>query len=58
MSEKQSKKKKSSDREKIAKLAYYKWEKAGKPNSDGVEFWLAAEAEHTRAEVDLIEVID
>ena len=30
---------------KIAKLAYQKWEEAGRPLSDGVEFWLAAEKE-------------
>jgi hypothetical protein len=29
----------------IEELAYFKWEAAGRPLSDGVEFWLAAEAE-------------
>lgn len=29
----------------IAALAYKKWEEAGCPVSDGIEFWLAAEAE-------------
>lgn len=31
--------------EKIRELAYFKWEAAGSPCGDGVEFWLAAEAE-------------
>lgn len=31
--------------EKIRELAYTKWEAAGCPCGDGVEFWLAAEAE-------------
>ena len=31
--------------EKIRELAYIKWEAAGCPCGDGVEFWLAAEAE-------------
>ena len=31
--------------EKIREAAYYKWEAAGSPCSDGVEFWLQAEAE-------------
>ena len=31
--------------EKIRELAFIKWEAAGCPCSDGVEFWLAAEAE-------------
>jgi hypothetical protein len=29
----------------IRPLAYRKWEEAGCPGGDGVEFWLAAEAE-------------
>lgn len=29
----------------IHELAYQKWEAAGSPPSDGVEFWLQAEAE-------------
>lgn len=31
--------------EQIRKLAYRKWEEAGHPSGDGVEFWLAAERE-------------
>jgi hypothetical protein len=31
--------------ERIRELAYIKWEAAGCPCGDGVEFWLAAEAE-------------
>ena len=31
--------------EKTRELAYIKWEAAGCPCGDGVEFWLAAEAE-------------
>lgn len=31
--------------EEISKLAYEKWEAAGYPASDGIEFWLEAEAE-------------
>ena len=31
--------------EKIRELAFIKWEAAGCPCGDGVEFWLAAEAE-------------
>jgi hypothetical protein len=31
--------------ETIRELAYLKWEAAGWPSGDGVEFWLAAEAE-------------
>ena len=33
---------------KIRDAAYYKWEAAGCPCGDGVEFWLAAEVEQTR----------
>lgn len=29
----------------IRKLAYYKWQQAGSPEGDGVEFWLDAERE-------------
>jgi hypothetical protein len=36
------------DCEKIREAAYYKWEAAGSPCGDGVEFWLAAEVEQTR----------
>ena len=31
--------------EHLRELAYFKWQKAGCPDCDGVEFWLAAEAE-------------
>jgi DUF2934 family protein len=31
--------------EQIGSLAYKRWQQAGCPVSDGVEFWLAAEAE-------------
>ena len=31
--------------EKTRAAAYQKWEAAGSPSGDGVEFWLAAEAE-------------
>jgi hypothetical protein len=31
--------------EKIRERAYYKWEAAGCPCGDGVQFWLQAEAE-------------
>lgn len=31
--------------EKIRESAYYKWEAAGCPCSDGVEFWLQADSE-------------
>lgn len=31
----------------IREAAYYKWEAAGCPCSDGVDFWLQAEAEAT-----------
>lgn len=31
--------------EKIREAAYLKWETAGCPRGDGIEFWLAAEAE-------------
>jgi hypothetical protein len=31
----------------IRELAYKKWEEAGSPPSDGVQFWLEAEAELT-----------
>ena len=32
-------------REQVRERAYYKWEAAGCPCCDGVEFWLQAEAE-------------
>jgi hypothetical protein len=31
----------------IRNYAYQKWEEAGRPDGDGVEFWLAAEVELT-----------
>lgn len=31
--------------EHVRELAYFKWQQAGCPECDGVEFWLAAEAE-------------
>lgn len=31
--------------EKIRERAYYKWEQAGYPSGDGIDFWLEAEAE-------------
>ena len=37
----------SDSSEKIREAAYYKWEVAGCPCGDGVEFWLQAEAEQT-----------
>ncbi len=33
------------DRQAIEKLAYEKWEAAGRPEGDGVNFWLEAEKE-------------
>jgi hypothetical protein len=33
----------------VRPLAYRKWQEAGSPASDGVEFWLAAENEVRRA---------
>ena len=33
--------------QKVRELAYQIWEKAGYPCSDGVQFWLQAEAELT-----------
>jgi Protein of unknown function (DUF2934) len=39
----------SGDRsEEIRRLAYRKWQEAGCPSGDGVEFWLTAEAEILR----------
>lgn len=34
--------------EEIRPLAYQKWEEAGCPSGDGIEFWLAAEIEILR----------
>ncbi|MCE9606032.1 MAG: DUF2934 domain-containing protein [Planctomycetia bacterium] len=36
--------------EAIRLCAYRKWESAGKPSGDGVEFWLAAEHESATAQ--------
>ena len=35
-------------KESVNELAYRLWEEAGRPESDGVEFWLRAEAELTK----------
>lgn len=35
------------EQEEIRLLAYLKWERAGYPTNDGVEFWLEAEKELT-----------
>ena len=35
----------SSHEDQIRPLAYRKWQEAGSPVSDGVEFWIAAEIE-------------
>jgi hypothetical protein len=32
-------------REAVRRLAYWKWQRAGCPPGDGLEFWLAAERE-------------
>ena len=40
--------KSKSSEEKIRCLAYEKWEAAGRPACDGVEFWLQAEQECTQ----------
>src|SRR5207245_1046981 len=37
-----------SHEDKIRQLAYHKWQEAGCPSSDGMEFWLAAEEEDLR----------
>lgn len=34
-----------SEEQQLRELAYYKWEQAGRPAGDGVQFWLQAEAE-------------
>lgn len=44
MAEKEEKKEKSAE-DQLRESAYYKWEQAGRPSSDGQEFWLAAEKE-------------
>ena len=38
----------SSHEDEIRPLAYRKWEEAGRPAGDGVQFWLAAEKEILR----------
>ena len=35
--------------ERIRRLAYMKWEAAGRPDGDGMSFWLKAERELTQA---------
>jgi len=35
--------------EELRRLAYQKWQAAGKPSSDGMQFWLEAERELLRA---------
>ena len=35
--------------EKIRLCAYQKWERAGKPSGDGIQFWLEAEKELGKA---------
>lgn len=37
------------EEEKIRQLAYQKWEAAGKPDGDGLSYWLEAEQELSRA---------
>ena len=41
---------KAAAEEQIRILAYQKWEAAGKPESDGVRFWLEAEREFLQGE--------
>jgi hypothetical protein len=33
------------DQQAVREAAYYKWKRAGRPSSDGVNFWLEAERE-------------
>ena len=33
--------------ERIRLLAYLKWEAAGKPNGDGIRYWLEADAQYS-----------
>jgi hypothetical protein len=40
-----SRKDRKMSEEQLRELAYLKWEKAGRPPGDGVQFWLQAEAE-------------
>lgn len=43
----------------VAERAYYKWLADGAPQgSDGVRYWLEAERELTRSEVELEEVLE
>ena len=45
----QAQKGKTNSREIVRGHAYVKWEAAGKPNEDGVNFWLEAEQEVLQA---------
>jgi Protein of unknown function (DUF2934) len=38
-------------RKEINRIAYYKWEEAGCPISDGVKFWLEAEKEYRKKSI-------
>jgi hypothetical protein len=40
---------KQASEDEIRLCAYHKWEKAGKPPGDGVQFWLEAEQESIQA---------
>lgn len=40
-----SRKDKAMSEEQLRELAYLKWEQAGRPPGDGIQFWLQAEAE-------------
>lgn len=42
--------------QKIRELAYEIWEKAGRPESDGVQYWLQAESELVPCRRDLFEI--
>lgn len=46
------------ERDAVAKLAYEKWEAAGSPSSDGVEFWLSAERDLTTSTVTITALSD
>ena len=43
----EKKEEKKQEDESLHESAYYKWEKAGRPESDGKEFWYEAEKEKT-----------
>jgi hypothetical protein len=44
------------DKKKIAEVAYRKWQEDGSPQSDGKKYWLEAEQELTKADVQLEEI--